>query len=103
MLLYGNLFTLRGELDNSLFVISKADSTSVTFVLSADYDDFFSNEIIFNHAVLVRNCTTRSWFHEFITQNYYISTIFNEYAILLDKIFVPQEKIVLESVFNWGD
>lgn len=99
----GNLFALWTQLNYGLFVIYFAHTTSVTFEHSTTNYDFFTDQFISDQSILVGDSSFRRWLHKFSSEDFYISLIFNENSVLLNVVFVPEEKIIFERMFDRSD
>jgi hypothetical protein len=75
----------------------------VTFEHSTTNYDFFTNQFISDQSILVGDSSFRRWLHKFSSEDFYISLIFNENSVLLNVVFVPEEKIIFERMFDRSD
>ena len=70
----------------------------MAFELSCANHDLFANELVLHKSVLISHALASAFLHEFCTQHFCMPTILHEDSIRLDKVFVPEEDVVLMAM-----
>lgn len=70
---------------------------------SSNNYNHFSLKWVFYQSILRSNCLTLNALHKFRTKYHNVSTVFNENAITLDEVFVPEEQIITIAMLYWSN
>lgn len=84
-----------------MLIVCLRDSASMAFKFASNDYNHLALQRIFDQPVLGRNRLSLGTLHKLRSQNHDVATIFNKDSVALHKIFVPQEKVVFVSMFNW--
>lgn len=104
MILDRNLAALTAQLDNTLVVVSLSDTSAMALILTSNDDDLLADFRVPCHAVLTGDgLTTARAFHELVSEKNYVDTVHHKNTVRLNKVFMPEEEVVLERVSDRCD
>lgn len=98
-----NFLALCTQLNGGLLVVNLANTAAMPLERATNNDNNLANKRIFDKSIFGCDELALCPFHELSTKNEYVSAGLHEYAVALNELLVPQEKVVPVVVPNRSD